>query len=420
MMARKRSILVQIQREAARQARSSARAASSLARQQEQAVREHNRLLAAAERAKVSADKAEARERAAAEREAKRLYVESQKLHAQVLTAETTDLADELASVLAATLEVDDFIDLQTLRSKAEHPPLHSIHSTPTEVPQIVAPPQPQLVLPDPPTGFAALIGGKKRHEAAVAAAREQHTLQMEAWEREVASLPAQQFQAMQDYQALESQRLEALRIDEQRYAAECASREEQVAKENEPLDQLIAGLEVGAPEAVEEYLAIVLANSAYPDGFDVAEEVEFDAATREAAINLQLPAPDKFPSVREFKYVASKDEIVPSPRSEKEKRDRYRSFLEQVLLRTLHEVFEADRQNHVNSVSISAAFDTIDPALGTPRRAVIAEAAVARADFEKIDLSQATPSESLKYLKAVISKNPMAGEPIDRGGARG
>lgn len=86
------------------------------------AQREAERASRAAERAKAAAVAASARERDRLEREAARLHVESRMAEAASLNAALAQSRDEIDGMLAATLAVDDFVDLESLKiTSVEH-----------------------------------------------------------------------------------------------------------------------------------------------------------------------------------------------------------------------------------------------------------------------------------------------------------
>jgi restriction system protein len=76
-----------------------------------------------AERAVAQLARATAAERKAAEREAKRLHEEARLAEVAALNAQLVEAVDEIDSILVATLDVDDFVDLEKLRVKVNHPP---------------------------------------------------------------------------------------------------------------------------------------------------------------------------------------------------------------------------------------------------------------------------------------------------------
>ena len=86
------------------------------------AVREADRAAKAAERARLAAQRANEADRKAAEKEAKRLHVEAREAEVEELNTNLTSTYEEIDRLLEATLEVDDYVDLETLKSAAVHP----------------------------------------------------------------------------------------------------------------------------------------------------------------------------------------------------------------------------------------------------------------------------------------------------------
>ena len=76
-------------------------------------------------------------------------------------------------------------------------------------------------------------------------------------------------------------------------------------------LETLRANLGYGAADAIEEYVSLVFANSAYPADFPVEHDFEFDPATAELRLKVLVPGPDKVPSTNAYKYAKSADEIT-------------------------------------------------------------------------------------------------------------
>ena len=79
------------------------------------------------------------------------------------------------------------------------------------------------------------------------------------------------------------------------------------------------------------------------------------------------LPTIEVVPAVREYRYVKARDEITSSARPVKDVRAQYGSLVAQVSLRTVHEIFEADRDGFVDTVVFNGVVSTVDPATGRP-----------------------------------------------------
>ena len=89
--------------------------------------------------------------------------------------------------------------------------------------------------------------------------------------------------------------------------------------------------------------------------------------------------------------------------------------------LRTLHEVFEADRAGHIRTVAATVGTTALNPATGRDEYVPLAMVAADRETFMGFDLEKIVPAATLKHLGGVISKLPFDLVPIDTGqGVRG
>ena len=111
-MARRRGFFAELQYQNQLAAKQQAQAERAQARAHAAAVREAERAQREAERAAAAASRASAAEQKAAEREAKRLHEEARLAEVDALNTQLAEITDELDSILSATLDVDDFVDL--------------------------------------------------------------------------------------------------------------------------------------------------------------------------------------------------------------------------------------------------------------------------------------------------------------------
>lgn len=401
------------------------------ARERERRAREADRALAAAHRSAEQARKVE--ERAAAQlarataADEKRLAKEAREAHVAAMEAEAesrnfelSQQYEEIDSLLAATLEVDDYVDLATLRVVAEHPPFDRIDlETPVPQPSAIPdPPEPVFAPPAPPSGLRGLFGGKK-HEQASAEAAAAHEAAVTQWQSGLVEAESARKAAASQHAELEAKRVLALDAERARYANECAAREAAAAEQNRAIDALVADLGYGAVHAVQEYVSIVLSNSVYPAHFPVEHDFEFDPATAELRLRALVPAPDKMATTAAYKYSKSSDEITSTSLSQKACKDRYTNAVQQVALRSMHEVFEADRRGLIKAISLQVGTGAIDPATG--REAYIPFVAVSgeRDSFLELNLSNVVPAATLTLLGAVVSKSPYDLVPVDPSGIR-
>ncbi|MBV9101910.1 MAG: hypothetical protein JO198_12815 [Candidatus Dormibacteraeota bacterium] len=417
-MARKRGFFAEIHHQNQVRARRQMQAVAAANRASAAAQREHQRLLRELDRAQKQSDKADAAARRAAEAEATRLRQEAGEADAQARNAQLQEARDELAGILAAAVGVDHRVDMAGLRQVAEHPSFaRSDLETPTPAPRpLTARDEPVFQEPPEPKGLGGLLGGKKKHSEAVARAREAFSAQHAEWEAEVAALPLAQLRQMQEHQRAESARVEQLEAARAQYAAECTGRDAEAARANASLDQWIEGLRMGAPEAVEEWVGMVLGNSYYPEGFPVEHDYSYDSAEKELVLTASVPPPSSMPTEKEFKYHRPSGELRATALSAKELKDAYTSAIYQVSLRMLHEIFSADEIGNIRSIALTVQTETTSPATGRMEKFVFIAVAADRERFGEFDLSHVTPLATLMHLGAAVSKSPYDLVPIDPG----
>ncbi|MCI0142082.1 hypothetical protein KNN17_10875 [Arthrobacter bambusae] len=413
-MARSRGFLAEIQRQQrlAQQRENASQRASAAAQARAERAR------AAAVRAAAAAERASEAQRKRLEKEANAAHVEAQQAVAEKLNADLANEYSQIDGLLAATLESDDWVDLQSLKQTVQHPPFpHPELESPNPVPRpIEVPPAPVRREPEPPTG---LFGRKKKLEAARQEAEIEYEQAMREWTAYRDSIPAKEAALKATRAAFEKKRLEQLKAETSRYEGDCKEREKEVAEHNAAIDDLEAALGYGVADAVEEYVGIVLANSLYPERFPVQHEAKFDPDTAELKLTVAVPAPDQVRTVKAYRYVKASDEITETQLSKAEASNRYASALHQVAIRSLHEIFESDRQGLIHAVSLQVGPQTKDPATGRSTFIPLVAVTSPRETFLEFDLSGVVPAATLQHLGAAVSKNPSALSAVDPAGVR-
>lgn len=325
---------------------------------------------------------------------------------------------DDLDNLLNWTLDVDDYVDLEALRQVAEHPrfdhPDLEIPSTPE--PLIPAPVEPSRSEVESPKG---LFGRKKKFEEAQAEAEADFVKRWTAYQTELQSLASRRAEQTARYAEVESTRKAALGAARAQYANESQAREKVVADQNARLDEFITNLGYGTAEAIQEYVGIVLANSVYPEHFEVEYEAEFEPTTAELSLKVVIPGPDRVPTIKSYKYTRASDEITTVALSQREAKTRYAGITHQVALRTIHEVFEADRRSLIQAISLEVATQANNPATGKYESFILVAVGASRERFMEIDLSGVIPEATLGHLGAALSKNAFDLAPVSGGGVR-
>src|ERR1700682_79 len=364
-------------------------------RAEKEAARTHFAAVRHAEQARKVAERTQSQFAKSADAERKRLEKEAREAHVAAREAEVVEQNEELErsyeeidSLLAATLKGDDYVALNSLRVAVPHPPFGgaNLEVPIPKPPWIPDPSEPVIAQIEPPSGLAKWFG-KRKYEEAVENAQRVHDQVLADWRTACRDIRARRQKAIEAHAADETRRLEAVNAAREQYAKECAARESEAAGQNRRLDELIANLGYGTAEAIQEYVAIVLSNSVYPDHFEVNHESDFDPSTAELRLSVLIPGPAEISEIKSYKYTKATDEIVSTALSQKECRDRYSGAVHQVALRSLHEVFEADRRGLIKTISLEVGTNTIDPATGRPTYIPFVITAAERESFTKFDL---------------------------------
>jgi restriction system protein len=373
---------------------------------------EADRARAAAERARTAAAVGAARERELLEREAARLHVASQLAEAESRNAMLGHTYDEIDRILAATLAVDDHVDLAALTiTTVGHPPFDPGGlGTPTPpMPDLVYPPAPGIAA-TPPAG----LFGRKKHETEVERVRAEHERATQQWQAYNTTLYSAHVAELERRTMAEQARLAKLAEAHADYQEQCRQRESDAEARNQELAKLINDLAFDVESAIQEYVSIVLSKSAYPDAFPVAHEHDFDLATRELTLTVTVPTPSSIPAVKAYRYVKANDEITATALPIKAQKDRYAGAVFQTALRTLHEIFEADRGAKIHSIALTVAAETPSAATGRMESVPLVILAADRETFATFNLTNVVPSATLDHLGAAVSKSPFDLTPAD------
>ncbi|MFF0607859.1 hypothetical protein ACFYUD_04215 [Nocardia tengchongensis] len=421
-MARRRGFFAELQHQQRLAQQRQAKLQREAIRAHNAAVREAQRFAREQQRTAAAAMRASAAERAEAERAAKLAHIAAREAEVEEKNAQLAVTYDEIDNLLNATLEVDDWVDLESLREHVADLALDRPELlTPTRTPTYHLPPdQPVFVPPTPPSGLSGTLGGNRRHAAQMEAAQQEYQGRVQHWQHALTHTCALNAVLRNRWRQQEATRKAALADAQRRLEETNSERRRQAEESNARLDELITRLRQRQPAAMDEYVAIVLANSIYPETFEVSYEHSFSAGDHELHITVLAPPPDAFPTTKAFRYNKTNDEITATTLPAAETKRRYASAIAQTALRTAHEVFEADREGIIDSIALSVAVDTVDTATGHNTRIDLIRLATDRADFLPLELSRVEPPATLAHLSAAVSKNPYGLVPVATQGVRG
>ena len=96
--------------------------------------------------------------------------------------------------------------------------------------------------------------------------------------------------------------------------------------------------------DAIEEYCKMVLSNSDYYEEFPKEFELKYTPENKIIILDYQLPPINSIPTLKEVKYIQTRDEFTKKHIPKTELSKLYDSILYQITLRTIHELYRANK----------------------------------------------------------------------------
>ncbi len=168
-----------------------------------------------------------------------------------------------------------------------------------------------------------------------------------------------------------------------------------------------------GDRDAVLSYFDQVLSESEYPDFVPQKYELEYSPENKILIVDYDLPAVDKIPTLKEVRYIQSRDEFTESHISQSQLNGIYDSLLYQIMLRVLHELYSADAGGVLEAVALNGYVDSIDSATGKETRGCVASVMAKKDEFAEINLAHVEPKACFKKLKGIGSSQLHSLTPI-------
>ena len=370
----------------------------AIARSQREAERRHNAQMHAqaqartqaaqtaekAQKAYLAAQKADQKERA-------KLYFESQVAQVDLQNEQLESVIAQLENLLTESLANDEFINFEKLK---QAPIIPYFNPGPLAVAE--PPPVQQRYFPPELSGIQKFLpGAKEKHAQEMAKAQERY--QMDA-------------NAHAAREAVRQQRLTEAKAMYDRYVAETRQK---VAAQHAEIDTFQRDFATGAPPAIVEYFSMVLDASSYPENFPQHARLAYVPESKQLVMEYDFPSLEIIPEVGSYKYVRAKDEVTETMRPLAQRKTLYPSVIAQVTLRTLKELFKADRAGYLETIVFNGYVATIDKGTGQPLRTCLVTLRTSRDIFTQLELSRVDPLACLKVLNASVSKSPAELAPV-------
>jgi restriction system protein len=368
---------------------------SSLLRAIAQTQREAERKRLAQARAQTQAAKAAAKAQKAYERadqkERARLYAESRAAQVAMQNEELERDVMRLNNLLLEALSKDSFLDFQTLKQPPNFPVFN-----PGQLAVSEPRPAPQMYLPPELTGLQKLVPGAKEKHAKETAM---------AWEM-YGAYAAQ-------HAAREAVRQQNLAQAKAAFDRQVAEIQQRTAAQHAEIDNFQREFSSGSPFAIVNYFMMVLTRSSYPDSFPQHAKLAYVPESKQLVVEYDLPSLEIVPAAGSYKYTKARDEVTEVPRPQTQRKALYASLIAEVTLRSLYELFKADRTGYLDTVVFNGYVESVDKGTGRLVRSCLVTVRTSRDTFTQLNLSKVDPLACLNVLNASVSKSPAELAPV-------
>lgn len=308
---------------------------------------------------------------------------------AEERTREALEALEACRGILSATLEVDDRVSYSEFKRTDEFrrvPPDPVYH-------QLPAAPKREDYRPDLGILDRLIPALRRKKEAERQAVFDRDT---ESFQKELARLTDENAKLYQRVLAQHSA-----------WVAEKESFERQKAAHNAALDAKEAAYLRGEPRAVVEYCDLVLTRSSYPDFFPKEFTLDYRSDVGAVIVDYTLPDFASMPRLAEVRYNKARSDFTEKFTSESEAHRLYADVVVQTCLRTVHEIFEADRVEAADCVVFNGWVRGINPATGRMEAVCVVSLQAKRAAFLGLNLALVDPRLCLEQQSGVMSAKP-------------
>mgnify|MGYP000619208076 CR=1 FL=1 len=183
--------------------------------------------------------------------------------------------------------------------------------------------------------------------------------------------------------------------------------------KHNSRIDNIILDFQQGTTNGIQYLFEFVLWESNYPNIFSKDIELQYNRANEILVVNYRLPDIEKFPRLKEVQFIQSSRKFKEIYLSDTQFQKLYDYTLYNITLRTISELFEADKSETVKMITFNGWVDSMNRATGKKENRCILTVQVNRYKFLEINLEHVDPKACFKGLKGISSTQLFTLTPI-------
>jgi restriction system protein len=312
-------------------------------------------------------------------------------------------------TLLSQSLDKDHTVDLEQFKNKEPFESSVKFAELKSRMDSLIMPSPPKMgfipqkpAYKEPEVTFSQKLQFKKRK--IIQAYEKEYDKKLEAWQKLTERTETAHTTRMADYEKLRtaiSNEREALQevIENERLNYD-ADR----LQKNKATDILEINYQAKQSSAVEEYFHIVLEKSEYPDFFPKNLLLEYIPETQTLYVSAELTHPDLIPKQKIITLNKENNTEDLGEFSNEEFSQLYNDIIYKIILRSLYEIFSADKADTVGSIGYNGWVRVLNRGNGRYEKICITSIFTTRAAFEEINLHNIDPASCFQYLQGMSS----------------
>ncbi|HLP77240.1 MAG TPA: hypothetical protein VK327_10010 [Candidatus Paceibacterota bacterium] len=189
-------------------------------------------------------------------------------------------------------------------------------------------------------------------------------------------------------------------------YLAAVAQWKKGQIKNRETVADLKRGYKLLKPDAVQIYFSLVLRFSVLPGDICRKCDLKYIPESKTLIIDHPLPNPENLVYIKEVEYVKASGKFFRKrlTLSDGEFKTFYDDLQYQICLRTLYEVFAADKGNALSAAVFNGWVDFVDKATGQDRNGCLLSIQATKEELQKLNLAKVEPKACFKALNGIAN----------------
>ncbi|WP_053971137.1 restriction endonuclease [Mangrovimonas sp. ST2L15] len=174
----------------------------------------------------------------------------------------------------------------------------------------------------------------------------------------------------------------------------------------NNIIETIKKSITEGNNESFSLFIKILLESKNYNIEFTPKVRCKYSEKENYILVDYLLPELENFPTVKEHRFIKTRNELKPILYTEKELSKIFNETIYKIVLDSINEVYINDIHSWIDSIVLNGWSNAINPSTGNRNTICILSVQTTIDEFSKINLSLVNPKSCFKNLKGISAQN--------------